>query len=288
MALADHAEERHPPPDSGVGALRGQRPPTPAPSRVVIDAATVLGLCCAFGVILTAATLGGSPRSFVDVPALLVVFGGTFAVTVVSYSWRDIFATHRIAFGTLVRTEHDPRDVAEQMVEVAAYVRRNGLLALDNMLGQFRSQPFLRQGLQLVIDGVPTDEAERIMRQQMETNALRRERAAHVLRRAAEIAPAMGLIGTLMGLVQMLGNLADPSGIGRDMALALLTTFYGAVLATMVFAPVATKLERNTADQHLVLEIYFLAIGSIGRQENPHRLTLVLDTLLPPDRRVRN
>lgn len=288
MALADHAEERRPPADAGVGALRGQRPPPPAPSRTVIDGATALGLAVAFGVILIATALGGSPRSFVDVPALLVVLGGTFAVTVVSHSWSDIFVTHRIALGTLVRSEHDPREVAEQMVEVATYVRRNGLLALDNMLGQFRAQPFLRQGLQLIIDGVPTDEAERMLRQQMETTAERRERAAQVLRRAAEIAPAMGLIGTLMGLVQMLGNLSDPSGIGRDMALALLTTFYGAILATMVFAPLANKLERTTSDQELVLEIYVLAIGSIGRQENPHRLTLILDTLLPPDRRVRN
>jgi len=108
-----------------------------------------------------------------------------------------------------------------------------------------------------------------------------------VLRKAAEFAPAMGLIGTLIGLVQMLGNLDDPSTIGPAMAVALLTTFYGAVLANMVFSPMASKLERNSAEESMVNTIYMMGAASIGRQENPRRLEMLLNSILPPGKRVQ-
>ena len=102
-----------------------------------------------------------------------------------------------------------------------------------------------------------------------------------------EFSPAMGLIGTLIGLVQMLGNLGDPSTIGPAMAVALLTTFYGAVLANMVFLPLASKLERNSKEEALVSNIYLMGAASIGRQENPRRLEMLINSLLPPSQRVR-
>ena len=107
------------------------------------------------------------------------------------------------------------------------------------------------------------------------------------MRKAAEVAPAMGLIGTLVGLVQMLGRLDDPTSIGPAMAVALLTTLYGAILANMLFAPLATKLERNATEEALVNQIYLTGLNSILRQENPRRLELQLNTLLPPAQRLR-
>ena len=108
-----------------------------------------------------------------------------------------------------------------------------------------------------------------------------------ILRRAGEVAPAMGLIGTLVGLVQMLGQLEDPSSIGPAMAVALLTTFYGAILANMFFLPLATKLERNAGVEAQVKQIYALGAASIARQENPRRLEVALNATLPPTERVR-
>ncbi len=121
---------------------------------------------------------------------------------------------------------------------------------------------------------------------EIEATSERLTRSANVLRRAAEVAPAMGLIGTLVGLVQMLANLKDPNAIGPAMAVALLTTFYGAVLAYMVFAPVAAKVDRNAADERQIQQIYMVAASSIARQENPRQLETLLNTVLPPWQRL--
>ena len=121
----------------------------------------------------------------------------------------------------------------------------------------------------------------------MSATGQRHVKSTGVLRKAAEFAPAMGLIGTLIGLVQMLGNLQDPSTIGPAMAVALLTTFYGAVLANMVFMPLASKLERNSAEEMLIYNLYTMGATSIGRQENPRRLEMLLNSVLPPAKRVK-
>jgi chemotaxis protein MotA len=114
----------------------------------------------------------------------------------------------------------------------------------------------------------------------------RHQKSAGILRRAAEFAPAMGLIGTLVGLVQMLGNLQDPTTIGPSMAVALLTTFYGAILANLVFIPLASKLERNSILEEVVSEIYVMGAASIGQQEHPQRLEMTLNSLMPPSART--
>jgi chemotaxis protein MotA len=124
------------------------------------------------------------------------------------------------------------------------------------------------------------------MRRDLQATLQRHAKGAGVLRKAAEYAPAMGLIGTLIGLVQMLGNLDDPSAIGPAMAVALLTTFYGAVLANMLLSPLAAKLERNSEDEALLNLVYLTAAVSMGRQENPRRLEMLLNSILPPAKRV--
>ncbi|MFQ5973023.1 MAG: motility protein A, partial [Alphaproteobacteria bacterium] len=164
--------------------------------------------------------------------------------------------------------------------------RRDGLLALQTAAKRFRREPFLARGLELAADGLPDAEITRVMRPELDALAERHRQGASMLYRAADVAPAMGLIGTLVGLVQMLGNLEDPAAIGPGMAVALLTTFYGAILANMVFAPLAGKLERKSAAEALVGELYLIGITSIARQENPRRLEMLLNTVLPPTKRV--
>ncbi len=115
----------------------------------------------------------------------------------------------------------------------------------------------------------------------------RHQKGAGILRQAGTVAPAMGLIGTLIGLVQMLGNLDDPDSIGPSMAIAQLTTLYGAIMANMVFAPLAGKLERNSKEEAMLMGVYSMGAGSIGRQENPRRLETLINTLLPPAKRVQ-
>ncbi len=118
------------------------------------------------------------------------------------------------------------------------------------------------------------------------TISARNMRSVDILRRAGDVAPAMGLIGTLIGLVQMLGSLNDPRTIGPAMAIALLTTFYGAILAHMVFLPLAARADRMSEEEALSNSVYTLGVASIGRKENPRRLEVIVNALLPPEQKV--
>jgi chemotaxis protein MotA len=256
-----------------------------APPRT-FDGATVFGLGGAFILIAIAIVLGGSWGAFVDVPALLIVLGGTTAVTTISFSLADIRTTQRIVAKSLFKTTRDAGEAARNVISLAENARQRGTLTLQDNLVGLRNEPYLARGLTLVIDGTPGAEAERLMRKELHAIADRHARGASVLRRAADVAPAMGLIGTLVGLVQMLGNLEDPAAIGPAMAVALLTTFYGAVLGNMLLAPLAGKLERKSDDEALVNEVYLLGVSSIGRQESPRRLETLINTILPPSKRV--
>lgn len=258
-----------------------------ATSRTTFDFATILGIVVAFALILTAIFLGGSPASFIDVRSVLIVIGGTLAVTTVCFSLSEIWRTGSVIGKTLFHSIRDPADASVHVLTLAQKSRRHGVLALQEDLETLASQPFLHKGLQLVVDGTPGEEVESIMRRDMLSTVQRHMKSASVLRKAAEFAPAMGLIGTLIGLVQMLGNLDDPTTIGPSMAVALLTTFYGAVLANMVFIPLASKLERNSAQEELVNQVYLMGASSIGRQENPRRLEMMLNSVMPPSQRVQ-
>ncbi len=252
-----------------------------------MDLATVLGLFSGFALILSAMVLGGSPSSFFDMPALLIVVGGTFAVVLVSFSVPEVFRAQGVMLKAMTHRIPDPGDAAMQVMESADRARREGILALQNVLQQPGLELFLAKALGLAVDGTSADDLERILRREVSAMSQRHFKSANVYRRAAEVAPAMGLIGTLIGLIQMLANLNDPASIGPAMAIALLTTFYGAILATMVFSPLATKLERNSEEEVLIQSVYLLGISSIGRQENPRRLEMLLNTLLPPMKRIR-
>ncbi len=266
----------------------GTQPPPPPIRRAPrgTDLATVLGLLCGFGLIGTAIALGGTPEAFVNIPAILIVIGGTLAVTTACVSLPEMARTLPTVMKTFITSTRDASDAAIQALTIADVARKQGVLALQNMLGGMVTEPFLHKGIAMVVDGTPGEEVEVIMRRDLQATVQRHQKSTNVLRKMAEFSPAMGLIGTLVGLVQMLGNLEDPKTIGPAMAVALLTTFYGAVLANMVVLPLASKLERNSAEESLVSSIYLMASASIGRQENPRRLEMMLNSILPPAKRV--
>jgi chemotaxis protein MotA len=255
--------------------------------RTAMDVATVVGLVSGFGLIAGAIYLGGTPSSFVNTPAILIVVGGTLAVTTACFSLAEMGRTLRVVLKTIFYSSRDPSDAAIQVLRIAEMARKQGVLALQNILGSIQAEPFLHKGVSMVVDGTPGEEVESIMRRDLHATVQRHAKSTSVLRKMGEFSPAMGLIGTLIGLVQMLGNLDHPSTIGPAMAVALLTTFYGAVLANMVFLPLAAKLERNSTEEALVNSVYMMGAASIGRQENPRRLEMLLNSLLPPAQRVR-
>jgi len=268
-------------------ARRGGSPVKPKSATTSLDPATIIGVLGGFAMIIGAMVLGGSPGAFVDAPAMLIVIGGSFLITTVSFSIQEVMKAQSVMLKAIAYRQRDPSDAALQMIYLADLARKNGALAMEHQAREFRGERFLRRAMDLVIDGAPGEEVERIMMREAEATMHRHGKSAGVLRRAGEVAPAMGLIGTLVGLVQMLGSLDDPSTIGPAMAVALLTTFYGAVLANMVFLPLANKLERNSSIEATVNQIYAHGAASIGRQENPRRLETLLNTILPPAQRVR-
>ena len=257
------------------------------PARKAFDIATVLGLLGAFALISAAIILGGSPKQFINLQSILIVFGGTFAVTTVCFSFGEMVRTLAAAGKSFVRTVRKPKDAAIQMLQLSYEARRNGILALQNYTGNLEAEPFLHKGISMLVDGSAVAEVSSVLQRDLIANVQRSSVAVKVLRRGAEFAPAMGLIGTLIGLVTMLGNLDDPSTIGPSMAVALLTTFYGALLANLVFLPLAAKLENNSNLEEAVGSMYLLGVSSIGRQENPRRLEMLLNSSLPPSDRVR-
>lgn len=261
---------------------------TAVPRGIRFDGATVLGLAAAALFVGVAVIFGGAPSAFVDLPALLIVLGGTAAATTVCFSFQDLRLTAEMLKDTIVTRERDAQDSAYTMLELADFCRRNGTLHLQGApLARFRREAVLHKGLGLVIDGAGEDEIAGVLREDMSSGEDRVMRGIAVIRKAAEIAPAMGLIGTLIGLVQMLGKLGDPAVIGPSMAVALLTTLYGAVLANLVLNPLAAKLERNLADERLIEDIHFAGLLSIARKENVRKLEMMLNGLLPPGRKVQ-
>lgn len=257
------------------------------PVRQGLDMATVLGLLGALALIGIAIVMGGNWLAFVDVPSILIVVVGTFAITTVSYSWAEVVQAQPLMARTLLKRGQTPNEAAAKTLQLAERARRRGLLAMQNELFNLKGDPLLLRGMTMLVDGMPVEEIERNLTFETHAMAQRHQRSTGILRRAAEVSPAMGLIGTLVGLVQMLGSLNQPEGIGPAMAVALLTTFYGAVLANVVFLPIASKLERNSAIELLINQIFILGALSIGRQENPRRLELVLNTILPASQRVK-
>jgi chemotaxis protein MotA len=257
-----------------------------APQRKM-DLATLLGLLAALALIGIAIALNGSPLAFIDLPATLLVVLGTFAVTAISYTAEELREAQPSFRQCLMRTETDARASARRVMLLADKARKRGLLQLQGDLYGLRDVPFLQRSLGMLIDGMHVDEVERNMTLESHAVAQSRHRASAILRRAGEVSPAMGLIGTLVGLVQMLGSLDSPERIGPAMSIALLTTLYGALMANVVFLPLASKLERNATVEQLANQIYIMAVASMGRQENPRRLEMLLNTMLPAGQQVR-
>jgi chemotaxis protein MotA len=256
--------------------------------RVQFDSATLFGLGGALALVAIAIVLGGSAGAFIDLPSILIVIGGTFAVTTICFSFTDVQDTLAAIGSTIVHRGRNPREIAYTMLELADFSKKHGVLGLGGAtLASFAGEPFLHKGLAMVIEGLPDKDIAEILDEDQTASTAQVYRSAGVLRKAAEVAPAMGLIGTLIGLVHMLGNLGDPKAIGPAMAIALLTTFYGAVLANMVLNPLASKFERNAAEEHLIQHLQALGILSVARKENPRRLEMMLNSALPPDAKVR-
>ncbi len=267
----------------GSSALPDLQIPT---AKRFVDFATILGLLFTFGFIIAAIAMGQSDAEFLNVPSVVIVLFGTVAATATSYTASELKHTGSIFANTVARKTYPPSDFARSLLDMAVISKKKGILALSNYDYQYRRNPFLARSIQMAVDGYSAEAISKLLIQELDMLQERHKRSASITRRAAEIAPAMGLIGTLVGLVQMLADLENPDAIGPAMAVALLTTFYGAILGTIVMAPLAAKLEKNGADDVLIYRLIIIAVLSITRQENPRQLEMALNSELPPSERV--
>jgi len=249
---------------------------------------TAIGILAAFLLIFVAIFLGGGGEAFLNVQGMLIVVFGTAAVTASSFSWSETISVPRNIWSVLRQGQVNADEEALKVLKFAVEVRKQAdIMKVERLLPRIKESPFFERGIRMVLDGSTAEDIEQHLTRDANTLAARHMRAVDFLRRAGDVAPAMGLIGTLIGLVKMLGNLDDPSAIGPAMAIALLTTFYGAILAHLVFIPLAVKAEHSTSEESLVNQLYMMAATSIRRQENPRKLELLLNTILPPAQRIK-
>ena len=232
-----------------------------------MDIGTIIGI--GGGVFLLLSAIGFSELvSFFNVPSLLIVGGGTIAATLICYPLNQVMSVLKVVKHAFAHKAQAPLDIIRQMVSFAERARRDGILALDNVTGEVEDI-FLRTGIQLAVDGVEPDTIKDIMNTELSFIEERHELGQSVLANMGVYSPAFGMIGTLIGLVAMLKTLSDPSTIGPAMALALLTTLYGAIMANLIFLPLAEKLKIRSAQERLIKEITIEGIMSIQSGDNP-------------------
>ncbi|MFH1921094.1 MAG: MotA/TolQ/ExbB proton channel family protein, partial [Planctomycetota bacterium] len=208
-----------------------------------MDVATIVGLLLGVSllVITVAIAPGASFGAFIDYPSMMVVVGGCTAAVLVCFPLKNFLNTGRVFKNVFFNKSEDISKLIKQFVSLAETARRDGLLALEGRIEEV-SNPFVVLGIQMAVDGTRPEVIEDIMRTEMDAVATRHQSGKKVLDQMGRFAPAFGMIGTLMGLIMMLGNLEDPSALGPGMAVALITTLYGAIISNVVFLPCAEKL----------------------------------------------
>ena len=249
-----------------------------------MDIATIIGIIAGFGLIFMAIVLGGSPIIFVNVPSMIIVVGGTMAGMLISFPLSDIIGVIGPVRNAFFHTEVDPAQLIQKITEFATIARREGILALESHAGETDNE-FLSKSIQLAIDGTAPELIKDILTTEVAFMEDRHALGQSILATGGSLSPAFGMIGTLIGLVQMLATMDDPSTIGAGMAVALLTTLYGAILANIAFIPVAGKLKVRTASELLIKEIVIEGILSIQSGDNPRVVEQKLKAFIAPSLR---
>lgn len=249
-----------------------------------MDIATLIGIVAGFGLIIVSIVLGGSPGLFINIPSTLIVVGGTLAATLINYPLGDVLGVVSTLRNAFFHKATEPSELIKNIVEFANIARREGILALEAHAGNVDDE-FLQKSVQLAIDGTAPELIKDVLTTELAFMEDRHSMGQSILNAAGAFAPAYGMIGTLIGLVQMLATLDDPSTIGGSMAVALLTTLYGAVIANVVCLPCAGKLKVRTARELLAKEIVIEGILSIQSGENPRVVEQKLKAFISPAER---
>ncbi len=248
-----------------------------------MDLATIVGLIAGFALIFAAILMGGDVGSFVNVPSVMIVIGGTISATLIKFPLKDLGGAFKTGIGIgFKNATTSAEDLIQKSLEMAELVRKNGLLALENVEIE---NDFFKRGIRLCTDGHNLDVIKETINREVNLTIERQEISERMFRGIGDSAPAFGMIGTLVGLVQMLSNMDDPKTIGPAMAVAMLTTFYGAVIANVFAIPLADKLALKTESDRKNHELIVQSVVQIHGNQSPMALKEILAVFLPVNKR---
>ncbi len=250
-----------------------------------MDLSSLVGFLLAFGLIIGSMMMGSAPMSaFIDIPSGMVVVGGAIAATMMCFPLKVMLSIPSIAMKVFLTKPVDVKAIIEQIVSLAETARKDGLLALEGRMEEV-TNPFIKLGIQMAVDGSRPEVIEDVMRTDVDAIANRHRDGKGTMDQLGRFAPAYGMIGTLMGLIMMLSDMSDPSGIGAGMAVALITTLYGAIVSNAIFMPFAEKLAINNKNELNSLEVVIRGVMAIQSGENPRVIEQKLYTFLPAKQR---
>jgi len=251
-----------------------------------VDLATVGGLGIALVSVMLAIVLGGgNPLALINIPSVVVVFGGTAGAVVCAFPLAKSLGLPKLVMKAVFGSTPDPAETIRDIVKYAEIARREGILSLENHIGDMKDE-FIVRGIKMAVDGTDPELIREIMETELESLMERHMQGKMVLDQFGKYAPAFGMIGTLMGLIFMLGSMEDPSTIGPSMAVALITTLYGAVIANGFAGPIADKLYAKDQEEVMLKTIIIAGVMSIQSGDNPRVVESKLLTYLPPADRV--
>jgi len=246
-----------------------------------MDITTLVGIGAGMGLVLIAILRGGGIATFINIPSLMITVGGTIGATLINFPMPKIMGVMKVVRKAIFYKESSPEKTISTLVEFARIARREGVLALEERLSG-TDDPFFRKGVQLAVDGTPPETIREILTIDLASLQERHKVGQSIFNAMGTYSPAFGMIGTLIGLIQMLRSLDDPSKIGQGMATALITTFYGALLANLVFLPIAGKLKVRSEEEVLNKKLIMEGIVAIQSGDNPRVVEDKLNSFISP------
>lgn len=247
-----------------------------------MDLATVIGMLGAIGFVVMAMILGGNMGMFINVPSILIVFGGTLFVVLSQFTLGQFFGAGKVVGKAFMFKIDSPEALIEKIVEMADSARKGGFLALEEAEIE---NPFMQKGVDMLVDGHDIEVVRETLAKDISMTSDRHEFGATMFKNMGDVAPAMGMIGTLIGLVAMLSNMDDPKAIGPAMAVALLTTLYGAFFANVMCLPIALKLQNRAEEEKLNQKLVLDGIVGIADGQNPRVIEGILKNYLAANKR---
>lgn len=247
-----------------------------------MDLATIIGIILGFALILMAIMVGGDLGMFINVPSLLIVVGGTLSAMFTKHKMSEVFGSVGVMMNAFFVKQEKAEEVIGQLIDMANIARKDGILALEKVKSE---DLFLQSAINHCVDGADPEFLESVLNKEVVYLAQRHQKGIDIFNGMGDTAPAFGMIGTLVGLVQMLASMEDPASIGPAMAVALLTTLYGSIIANIIAIPIATKLEAYSKEEQMIRQVIIDGMIGIQKGVNPRMLQEALKAALPPSQR---